>query len=227
MAMLELKNLETVAGRFRLHDISFSAPGGSYGVLLGPPGSGKSVLIETICGLRAATAGQILMDGVDVTAIEPHDRRVGYVPQDYLLFPTRRVAANITFGLWARGVRHRDGLRQVQWVIDLLHLGDLLDRWPGTLSGGERQRVALARALSKDPPLMLCDEPTGELDYETGIMILGLMRDLNRAAGKTFVVVTHNSAIGPMGDRVVYLHSGRVDRVETNESPIEASEVVW
>ena len=110
--MLEIEGLDTIAGGFRLRDITLTAPGGSYGVLLGPPGSGKSVLVETICGLRRPVAGRIVIDGVDVTHDPPRDRRVGYVPQDYVLFPTKRVVDNIIYGLRCGGVSRQDAMAQ-------------------------------------------------------------------------------------------------------------------
>ena len=109
--MLKIEGLETIAGAFRLQGVKLTASDGSYGVLLGPPGSGKSVLVETICGLRMPTAGRILVGGIDVTHVAPSQRRIGYVPQDYVLFPTKKVADNIIFGLRARGVRRPDALR--------------------------------------------------------------------------------------------------------------------
>ena len=130
--MLHVDGLETTAGRFRLHDVTLTAPQGSYGVLLGPPGSGKSVLIETVCGLRQPTAGRVLIDGHDVTHLEPRDRLVGYVPQDYVLFPTRKVVDNVVFGLRERGVKRANALNEARWVIDLLDIAALQECFTGS-----------------------------------------------------------------------------------------------
>lgn len=190
--MLEVEGIETVAGTFRLRGVTVTAPSGSYGVLLGPPGSGKSVLVETICGLRRATAGRILIDGADVTRDEPRGRRVGYVPQDYVLFPTKRVADNIIFGLRARGISRADALEQVQPVVDLLHIERLLDRWPATLSGGEQQRVALARAMAIKPRLLLLDEPVSALDEGLRERVCRDLRRFQRELGITTIHISHN-----------------------------------
>ena len=190
--MLQVEGLETTAGNFRLRGVTLTAPSGSYGVLLGPPGSGKSVLVETICGLRAPTAGRILIDGDDVTYDEPRDRRVGYVPQDYVLFPTKRAVDNIIFGLRSRGVSREDALSQIQWVVDLLHIEPLLDRWPATLSGGEQQRVALARALAIKPRLLLLDEPVSALDEGLRERVCRDLRHFQRELGITTVHISHN-----------------------------------
>ncbi len=190
--MLEVEQLETVAGQFRLRKVSLTAPDGSYGVLLGPPGSGKSVLVETICGLRQAISGRIRIDGVDVTHREPRHRRVGYVPQDYVLFPTKRVAENIIFGLRTHGVDRGDALEQIEWVVDLLGIPHLLDRWPNTLSGGEQQRVALARALAIKPRLLLLDEPVSALDEGLRERVCRDLRDFQRELGITTIHISHN-----------------------------------
>ena len=190
--MLEIEALETVAGGFRLRGITLTAPGGSYGVLLGPPGSGKSVLVETICGLRRPVAGRILIDGVDVTGDPPRDRRVGYVPQDYVLFPTKRVVDNIVYGLRSRGVSRPDAMAQVRWAVGLLHIEHLLDRWPGTLSGGEQQRVALARALAIKPRLLLLDEPVSALDEGLRERVCRDLRRFQRELGITTIHISHN-----------------------------------
>jgi ABC-type Fe3+/spermidine/putrescine transport system ATPase subunit len=189
---LKIEQLETVAGGFRLGPLALTAPSGSYGVLLGPPGSGKSVLVETLCGLRRATAGHILMDGQDITELDPRERRVGYVPQDYLLFPARTVGNNILLGLKAHGLKTDDAKRDMAWVLDLLDIGHLVDRWPATLSGGEQQRVALARALAIKPRLLLLDEPVSALDEGLRERVCRDLRKLQRELNITTLHISHN-----------------------------------
>lgn len=211
--MLQVEGLETIAGSFRLRGVTLTAPSGSYGVLLGPPGSGKSVLVETICGLRAPTAGRILIDGDDVTHDEPRDRRVGYVPQDYVLFPTKKAVDNIIFGLRSRGVSREDALSQIQWVVDLLHIELLLDRWPATLSGGEQQRVALARALAIKPRLLLLDEPVSALDEGLRERVCRDLRHFQRELGITTIHISHNleEALA-VSDWAAILNNGQVQQ---------------
>ncbi|MFW6107217.1 MAG: ABC transporter ATP-binding protein [bacterium] len=190
--MLEVERLETVAGDFRLRAVSLAAPGGSYGVLLGPPGSGKSVLVETICGLRTPTAGRVRIEGADVTDLPPRERRVGYVPQDYVLFPTKRVAANIIFGLRVRGMEREEALGRIGRIVELLGIEHLLERWPRTLSGGEQQRVALARALAIEPRLLLLDEPVSALDEGLRERVCRDLRRFQRELGITTIHISHN-----------------------------------
>jgi len=190
--VLEVQGLETTAGSFRLKGVSLTAPHGSYGVLLGPPGSGKSVLVETICGLRAPTAGRVLIDGTDVTHHEPRDRLIGYVPQDYVLFPTKRVVDNILFGLRSRGVGGGEAAEQIGPIVDLLGIEHLLGRWPATLSGGEQQRVALARALAIHPRLLLLDEPVSALDEGLRERVCRDLRRFQRQLGITTIHISHN-----------------------------------
>jgi len=190
--MLRIEQLEAEAGEFRLRGIDLVAEEGSYGVLLGPPGSGKSVLVETICGLREATAGRILIAGKDATDDDPRDRLVGYVPQDYLLFPTKSVVDNIIFGLRSRHIAREKALREIEWVIDFLHIDHLLDRWPRTLSGGEQQRVALARALAIKPKILLLDEPVSALDEGLRERVCRELRRCQRELGITTIHISHN-----------------------------------
>lgn len=212
--MLEIRDLEAVAGDFRLKGISFAAPGGSYGVLLGPPGSGKSVLVETICGLRAPSRGQVFIGGRDVTDLAPRERRVGYVPQDYVLFPTKRVADNIVFGLRSRGWGRADALKQVEPVVNLLGIRHLLGRWPATLSGGEQQRVALARALAIEPRVLLLDEPVSALDEGLRERVCRDLRRFQRQLRITTVHISHNleEALA-VSDWAAVLDHGRLQQV--------------
>ncbi len=214
--MLEIEGLATKAGEFRIRGLDLTAAAGSYGVLLGPPGSGKSVLVETICGLRRVTAGRIVIDGVDVTELAPRHRGVGYVPQDYVLFPAGRVADNIVFGLRARGTAKADALREAEWVVKLLGIGHLLDRWPATLSGGEKQRVALARALATRPRLLLLDEPVSALDEGLRERVCRDLRRFQRELGITTLHISHNQEEAlAVSDWAAVLHHGELLQVGT------------
>jgi ABC-type Fe3+/spermidine/putrescine transport system ATPase subunit len=217
--VLRIEGLHAAAGTFRLQGVDLAVPESSYTVLLGPPGSGKSVLIETICGLRRAAAGRVFLDGADITGLEPRDRQIGYVPQDYALFPTKRVAANITFGLRARGIPREEARRQTQSLVEMLDLSHLLDRWPGTLSGGEQQRVALARALATRPRLLLLDEPVSALDEGSRESVCRELRRIQRELGVTTLHISHNlEEAFSVADLAAIMCDGRI--VQTG--PLEA-----
>ena len=211
-----------------LTGIDLTIAAGEFIVVLGPSGSGKTTLLNLIGGLDLPTEGRVIVAGDDLTdygtgrLTEFRRTHIGFVFQFFNLIPSLTAVENVAFAAELVGQDE-----DVERALERVGLAERAHHFPAQLSGGEQQRVALARALAKNPPLLLCDEPTGELDFETGKMILGLMRDLNRTAGKTFIVVTHNSAIGAIADRVIYLRSGRIDRIVKNEAPIEAGEVVW
>ncbi|MBD3315267.1 MAG: ATP-binding cassette domain-containing protein, partial [Chitinivibrionales bacterium] len=160
--------------------------------LLGPPGCGKSVLVETICGLRPTKCGSAILGDVDITSLDPRARNVGYVPQDYLLFPLKTVEANIVFGLQTQGWSHSQARKKIDWILELLEIGHLLKRWPATLSGGEQQRVALARALAVQPKLLLLDEPVSALDEGLRERVCRDLRRIQRELKITTLHISHN-----------------------------------
>jgi putative ABC transport system ATP-binding protein len=195
--------------------------------MLGPSGSGKTTLLNIIGGIDRPTSGSIYFEGRDVTRLSEgdltlHRRRVGFVFQFFNLIPTLTALENVEMA--ADLVEHP---RPAAEVLAEVGLEGREDHFPAQLSGGEQQRVAVARALVTDPPLVLCDEPTGNLDEETGKLVLSYMKTLGEKQAKTFLVVTHNSVIGRMADRVVRLRDGKIASIETNSAPTAASELTW
>ncbi len=190
--MIAVENLSWSAGTFQLRDVSFTVPTGAYGVLMGRTGTGKTSLVEMICGLRRITAGRILIGRRDVSQEPPGRRRIGYVPQDGALFPTMTVREQIGFAPRRQqmAVGERDKL--VEELAAATGVAHLLDRKPGGLSGGERQRIALARALAARPEVLLLDEPLAALDEETHGEMMALLKATQQRHGLTVLHVTHH-----------------------------------
>ncbi|MDR7554573.1 MAG: ABC transporter ATP-binding protein [Armatimonadota bacterium] len=211
-----------------LHDVDLDVPAGAFVVILGPSGSGKTTLLNLVGGLDSPSSGRVVVDGIDIAtydddALTAYRRdKIGFVFQFFNLIPTLTARENVE--LAAELV---PAPRSVDEVLAAVGLRERADHFPGELSGGEQQRVAIARALVKNPTILLCDEPTGELDAETGRRIVGLLRHLNRSEGRTVLLVTHNTALAPVADLVVRLRSGRVDAVERNSAPADVSTLRW
>jgi len=211
-----------------LRGASFDVAAGSLVVLLGPSGSGKTTLLNLIGGLDLPTAGEVFVDGQQVsTLVEPalteyRRAKVGFIFQFFNLVPTLTARENVELvgELAGNEAEAADLLRRVG-------LGERLDYYPAELSGGEQQRVAIARALIKRPYLLLGDEPTGNLDYETGLLVLQLIREVSDEDDLTVLMVTHNAAIGQMADVVISLRSGQVEAIEENASPLPPTELRW
>jgi putative ABC transport system ATP-binding protein len=219
MGMVEVKALTSV---------SLEVPRGEFIVILGPSGSGKTTLLNLVGGIDSPTSGRISVDGLDITTLDEKGltayrrNHIGFVFQFFNLLPTLTARENVEFA--AELVANpRDPLE----VLETVGLRDRADHYPSELSGGEQQRVAIARALAKDPPILLCDEPTGELDFETGKHILSAMRMINEASQKTILLVTHNTAIGDIGHRVIRLRSGAVIEDRHNQAPIDPEDLRW
>ncbi len=213
-----------------LLDVDLAFPRGELAVILGPSGSGKTTLLNLIGGIDAPTGGRVLVEGTDLSALDAAARTafrrgsVAFVFQFFNLIPALTAQENVELVTELTG----DGAHErAARMLAEVGLDGREHNFPAQLSGGEQQRVAIARALAKDAPLLLCDEPTGELDFETGRLILGLLRRLNREAGRTILIVTHNSPVARMADRVVRLRSGRVADDRRNEAPVEAEELTW
>lgn len=191
-AMVAVTDLRLRVGSFSLDGVSLAVPAGEYLCIVGPTGSGKTLLLETIAGLHHPDAGRVLVGGVDVTCSPPQARGLGYVPQDYALFPHMSVADNIAYGLVERGVARGERLERVLGMAEWLGIQHLLQRRPGTLSGGERQRVALARALVLQCQILLLDEPFSAVDQLTRRSIIADLRRLVAELGLTVLHVTHD-----------------------------------
>ncbi len=192
--MITLNRLTIHQGDFSLANISLTVPSGEYGILMGPTGCGKTTLLEAICGLRRISSGTILLDDQDVTGLAPSARKIGYVPQDAVLFPTMRVDQQIEFGLEVRKINSQTRSQRVQELADLLDIKAILRRYPHGLSGGEKQRVALARALSFKPRLLCLDEPLSALDDTTRNKLAELLRTVHQKERVTVLHITHNTA---------------------------------
>jgi putative ABC transport system ATP-binding protein len=213
-----------------LKEVDLQVNKGEFVVVLGPSGSGKTTMLNCIGGIDSPTSGTIIIGGEDISTLDEKQltafRRntVGFIFQFFNLIPTLTAKENVEFAL---DLVPKEKRGSAQEVLEQVGLGDRADHFPSQLSGGEQQRVAIARALAKRPPVVLCDEPTGELDYDTGIMILRLMRDIARQEQCNFLVVTHNSAIAQMADTVVELHSGEISKVTHNDNPEDPENLVW
>ncbi|MDX1933783.1 MAG: cell division ATP-binding protein FtsE [Capsulimonadales bacterium] len=204
-----------------LHHIHLHVPPGDFVFLVGPTGAGKSTLLKLLYHDIAPTNGNITVAGFDLTRLRARDiprlrRKMGIVLQDYGLLPQRTVWENIAFACQVLGQSHREIRRKLPEVLELVRMGHRCDAFPGELSGGEQQRVAIARALVNQPPLLIADEPTGNLDPETGEGILQVLEEANQR-GATLIVATHDkAAVDRMRKRVVALRGGRIIRDETN-----------
>ncbi len=220
--MIHVEKLNFSVGAFSLDNVSLHVEPGEYFVLLGPSGSGKTLLGECICGLCRIGSGRIEIDGSDVTHLEPRYRGIGYLPQDYALFPHKTVRQNIGFGLQYGDLPHAARVERVDELIDQLDLARLAERLPGKLSGGEKQRVALARALAIRPRVLLLDEPVSALDEQTRDHLCRQLKLLQQETQTTTIHVCHNFAeMLAVADRVGILYEGRILQVGTPREILE------
>ena len=209
-------------------NINFSIKKGEFVVIVGPSGAGKTTVLNILGGMDTATGGTLTVDGKDITAYDSRQltgyRRddIGFVFQFYNLIPNLTALENVELALQIC----KDPL-DAKKVLEDVGLGDRSDNFPAQLSGGEQQRVSIARALAKNPKLLLCDEPTGALDYNTGKAILKLLQNMCRERGMTVIVITHNQALAPMADRLIHIKNGQVSHMETNENPMSIDEIEW
>lgn len=232
-AYVSLKNVSKIYGsgdvEIRAVDgISFDIRKGEFVVIVGPSGAGKTTVLNILGGMDKPTSGEVLVDGVDIAKYNNRQltgyRRedIGFVFQFYNLIPNLTALENVELALQIC----REPL-DAETVLKEVGLGSRMKNFPAHLSGGEQQRVSIARALAKNPKLLLCDEPTGALDYQTGKAILKLLQDMCREKGMTVIVITHNSALTPMADRVIKIKNGKVSSMVQNENPTSVEEIEW
>jgi molybdate/tungstate transport system ATP-binding protein len=212
--MIEIKGLSTHIGEFFLRDLNLTIQDKEYFVILGPSGAGKTVFMECIAGIHKVRKGEIWVDKSDITRLAPEERRLGYVPQDYVLFPFLNVRENISFGMKRFKYGKLQIEKQVTALADLLGIGDLLERDTRSLSGGEKQRVALARALAPSPRLLLMDEPLSSLDVQTAAYLRLELRRIHQELGITTIHITHNhQEAEEMAERIAIMNGGRIEQV--------------
>lgn len=232
-AFVELKDVKKIykMGEVEIHavaGIDFEIQKGEFAVVVGASGAGKTTVLNILGEMDIATSGEVFVDGKDIskyggkklTAYRRDD--IGFVFQFYNLVPNLTALENVELALQIC----KEPL-DAEEVLKEVGLGERLNNFPAQLSGGEQQRVSIARALAKNPKLLLCDEPTGALDYNTGKAILTLLQDTCRKKGMTVILITHNSAIAPMADRVIHIKNGKVSKIEENKNPIPIEEIEW
>ncbi len=208
--------------------VTFEVEEGEFCVITGPSGSGKSTILNSLGGMDSANDGKVRVGG---DLISDYDRKklieyrrddVGFVFQFYNLIPNLTALENVELA-----TQISKKALDAQKVLERVGLAERLNSFPSQLSGGEQQRVSIARAIAKNPKLLLCDEPTGALDYNTGKQILNLLHEASREAGMTVLVITHNLAVAPMADRVVAMRSGKVQKITLNEEPVPVERIEW
>ena len=233
MGIVELKDVSRVYRngdheQRALDHVDLSLEEGKFIVVLGPSGAGKSTLLNMLGGLDSPTEGTIVVDGKDISTLTENEladyraETVGFVFQSYNLIPTLTVIENVALvkEIATNPLSSHDMLREVG-------LADHIHQFPSELSGGEQQRVSIARALAKNPRILLCDEPTGALDSETGVMVLKLLLSMARDMHKTIIIVTHNQNIAKMADVVIRVKNGRIQSCEEQAAPLSVEEVDW
>lgn len=209
-------------------EASFNIEKGEFAVVVGSSGAGKTTILNILGGMDKASSGELFVNDKDVTKFSEKEmvnyRRydIGFVFQFYNLIPNLTAKENIELA-----TQICDDTMDVDKALDAVGLKDRSDNFPAQLSGGEQQRVSIARAIAKKPTLLLCDEPTGALDYATGKSILKLLQDMCRNEGETVVLITHNQAITPMADRVIKVKSGKIIENKVNENPVNVDEIEW
>lgn len=233
MSYIEIKNLNKIYNMGEveikaLDNTSFNIDKGELVVILGPSGAGKTTCLNILGGMDITTNGEVIVDGRDISKLKGKDlikyRRtdIGFVFQFYNLVQNLTVIENVELAVQLC----KDHLEPEE-VLDKVGLSERKQNFPSQLSGGEQQRVAIARAIAKNPKILLCDEPTGALDYKTGKQILKLLQDTCRNENVTVIIITHNGALAPMADKVIKFKNGSVEQVITNDNPVNIDEIEW
>lgn len=211
-----------------IDEIDFEIESGKYTIILGASGAGKSTVLNILGGMDTPSSGEVMVHGMDISNFNNLNltkyrrEHVGFVFQFYNLMPNLNVLENVQLASQIC----KNPLDPIE-VLELVGLKDRLYSYPSQLSGGEQQRVAIARALAKNPDVLLCDEPTGALDYKTGKSVLGLLYDICKKSNKTVIVVTHNGALAQTADLVLRMKNGKVEKYEVNHNPVAVEEVEW
>ena len=211
-----------------LEDVSFEVKSGEFIVILGPSGSGKSTLLNIMGGMDTPSSGNVYFNEELLTSMNDKGltmyrrNKIGFVFQFYNLMATLTARENVELA-----TEICEDSIDIEEVMTSIGLGDRIDHFPSQMSGGEQQRVAIARAVAKNPQILLCDEPTGALDFETGISILRVLKDVNLKYKNTVIVITHNSPIAQMADKVIKMRSGKITEIIVNKNPIEAERIEW
>lgn len=230
---VKLENVSKIYGSkevkiIAVDEISFRIKKGEFVVVVGPSGAGKTTVLNILGGMDKATSGNVWIDGKNIAKYTDRQltgyRRedIGFVFQFYNLVPNLTAVENVELALQIC----KDPL-DAETVLEEVGLGKRLKNFPAQLSGGEQQRVSIARALAKNPKLLLCDEPTGALDYNTGKAILKLLQNMCREKGMTVIVITHNQALAPMADRLIHIKNGQVSKMQVNDNPVSIDEIEW
>lgn len=209
-------------------DISFSIEQGELVIILGTSGAGKSALLNIIGGMDTNTSGNVIIDGNDISQYNKRQlttyrrKDVGFVFQFYNLVPNLTAKENVELA----SEIVKDAMK-AEKALENVGLGERMDNFPAQLSGGEQQRVAIARAVAKKPKILLCDEPTGALDYNTGKQVLKILQDMSVKNHSTVIIVTHNAALAPIGNQVIHIHDGQVKEITRNANPADISSIEW
>jgi len=234
MSLYSLKSLSKNYGEGEsqvraLKDVNLEIPAGKFVVVLGASGSGKSTLLNMLGCMDKPTSGQILFEGTDITAYskrkmtQSRKTTIGFVFQSYNLLPDLNALENVEISTEMAGLPRSEA----EHALSLVGLSDRAKHFPGQLSGGEQQRVSIARAIAKRPKVLLCDEPTGALDFETGIMVLEVLKQIHREQETSILFVTHSQEIAKVADMVIRMRSGEIINISENSNPLAPSEVEW
>ena len=232
--MIKFSNVSKAykGGRPALQGISFELAKGEMAYITGHSGAGKTTLLKLIMGIERANGGQVVFNGHDITRLAEHElpflrRQIGMVHQNYSLLTDRSIFDNVALPLIIMGQPKEIVEREARLALERVGLQNKANFLPLHLSGGEQQRVSIARAVAKKPKILLCDEPTGALDFETGKQVLQILQDMSRKNGATVVIVTHNAAIAPIADRVIHMRNATVESIEVNDTPENISDIEW